>query len=56
MILKKDLSSDDEPQISNKQSKINEKSSDASSSTLCKLEISFFFKFIKELKYMIKLD
>jgi hypothetical protein len=41
MILKKDLSSDDEPSISNKQSKTNEKSSDASSSVLCKLEFLF---------------
>jgi hypothetical protein len=37
MILKKDSTSDDEPPISNKPSKTNEKSSDATSSILCKL-------------------
>jgi hypothetical protein len=47
MILKKDLSSDDEQPMSNKQSKTNEKSSDASSSTLCKLECFFFFDLLK---------
>jgi hypothetical protein len=48
MILKKDFSSDDESSISNKQSKTNEKSSDASSSTICKLEtFRFFFDIVK---------
>jgi hypothetical protein len=44
MILKKDLFSDDETAVSNKQSKNNEKPSDASSSTLCKLSAFFFWR------------